>query len=208
MRESQFIDIVESAKRDQFSDKVEYAGVFPRLIAAFLDLFFISAIGAMFALPVCASIAFGIFSQNFFATIFGGLLAISFYVFAGFLPILYYSIFESSKWQATPAKYLLKLQVCTIDGQRFGFWGALVRYVLQWILYFAVLIATTILLGAILLLLRIDLAEANLFIQGFFVLSAWVPIIVLLFVPTCANGKQAASDKLLKRLVMKRNSLN
>ena len=41
--------------------------------------------------------------------------------------LLYVSIFESSRWQATPGKWLLKLQVTDYDGNRLDFPQAFAR---------------------------------------------------------------------------------
>ena len=43
--------------------------------------------------------------------------------------LLYWPLFESSAWQATPGKYLLRLRVTTLDGQRVTFGQALLRNV-------------------------------------------------------------------------------
>jgi len=43
------------------------------------------------------------------------------------LGTLYYTIFESSSWQATPGKRILKLYVTDLNGQRITFRRALIR---------------------------------------------------------------------------------
>ncbi|MFT8320909.1 MAG: RDD family protein [Bacillus sp. (in: firmicutes)] len=44
---------------------------------------------------------------------------------------LYYTIFQSSKWQATIGKKLLGLKVMTINGERISFWRSLGRYLIM-----------------------------------------------------------------------------
>ncbi len=188
---------------NHFVESVRYAGTMRRIFAAFLDFLFISAIAGIIALPIGACIFYGVFGANFTATIIGGILAVIAYLFASILPVVYYAIFESSGWQATPAKRLLGLQVCTVDGQRFTFWGAVARYLLQGIFYVVLLLIVTVVLKVVLFCLNIDLVTSSVLVQSIFVALAWLPILLFLFVPTCTTRKQAASDKLLKRLVIR-----
>lgn len=51
-------------------------------------------------------------------------LAFALVIFVGFL---YYSLFESSRWQATPGKRILKLYVTDLNGQRVTFARATLR---------------------------------------------------------------------------------
>lgn len=41
---------------------------------------------------------------------------------------LYFTVFESSKWQGTPGKRIVKIKVCNLGGQRIGFGRANARY--------------------------------------------------------------------------------
>lgn len=50
---------------------------------------------------------------------FGGLFGMAWF---------YYAISESSKWQATLGKKIVRIQVVSVKGERIGFWRASVRY--------------------------------------------------------------------------------
>ena len=55
-----------------------------------------------------------------------------FILFFGLLWI-YYGLFESSKWQATPGKRALRLYVTDLQGHRLTLWHASLRYFGRWI---------------------------------------------------------------------------
>ena len=44
---------------------------------------------------------------------------------------LYYALFESSPWQATPGKYLTGLKVMSRKGERLSFAGAFLRWLIK-----------------------------------------------------------------------------
>ena len=53
---------------------------------------------------------------------------------------LYYALFESSEWQATPGKRALDMKVTDMEGRRIGFWRATGRHfgkILSMLLLFA-----------------------------------------------------------------------
>ncbi len=45
-----------------------------------------------------------------------------------FLPLIYFAGFESSRLQATPGKFLLRIYVTDMQGQKLSFWRAIGRY--------------------------------------------------------------------------------
>ena len=52
-------------------------------------------------------------------------------LFSLLLGIAYYASLQSSKWQATIGKKLLKIKVTTMEGRRIGFIRATVRYIVM-----------------------------------------------------------------------------
>ncbi len=53
-------------------------------------------------------------------------------VIALFAVPLYFAIFESSRWTATPGKRLMNLMVKKPDGSRLGFWLSLLAHLIYW----------------------------------------------------------------------------
>jgi len=102
-----------------------YAGFWLRVVASLID----SVIILMFSCPlgIVLGIAFaltGINPDSPEATAFNLLInGISLLI-----DWLFYSLFESSSWQATPGKKLLQLKVTDLYGNRIGFGKATGRY--------------------------------------------------------------------------------
>lgn len=94
---------------------------------------------ASFLLRLAANIVDRVFVSFIFGIIAKGILwkyprALDEQVFLFFLlliiiSVIYFSIFESSKWQATPGKKLHHLQVADMHGHRISFLRALSRYI-------------------------------------------------------------------------------
>lgn len=99
---------------------LKYAGFWLRAAAFLLDSLLLALVYA--AVEAVLVAVFGVFMHLhdwlplvFFGT--SGLL----------LTWCWYAAFESSPWQATPGKKLLRLQVTTLQGGRVSFWRALGR---------------------------------------------------------------------------------
>ena len=115
---------------------MSYAGFWLRFVALILDGI-ILAIPMGFAFAVLV-IGFGIsmpfrrfppgeFHDAFFAGA-GAHFIFSIIVIAFVLNWIYYAIFESSTWQATPGKMILGLYVTDLDGHRISFGRASGRF--------------------------------------------------------------------------------
>lgn len=55
------------------------------------------------------------------------------------LLVLYYPLFQSSRFEATPGKMFFRMRVVTYDRKRIGFWRALLRYLIKVLISFPVL---------------------------------------------------------------------
>ncbi|MBP9773477.1 MAG: RDD family protein [Candidatus Peribacteraceae bacterium] len=96
---------------------------------------------ASFLLRLAANIVDRVFISFIFGIIAKGILwqyprALDEHVFLFFLlllviSVLYFSVFESSKWQATPGKKIYHLKVGDIHGHRISFGRALGRYIVK-----------------------------------------------------------------------------
>lgn len=114
---------------------VVHAGFWKRWAALFLDQLILGAgfYGLLFALAVIFSIAGGVGwledidtedPQPVVVALYAGFM-LAYYVVAG----LYFSLFESSRHQATPGKMALGIKVVDGRGQRLSFGRALGRWV-------------------------------------------------------------------------------
>jgi uncharacterized RDD family membrane protein YckC len=116
------------------------AGFFRRFFATSFDcaIVFLASVFVMFVFPVMVNLNWGVPTQHssltstqetvmIVLTICGALLVVA-------CSLLYGPLFESSRLQATPGKYLLNLNVVRIDGNRMQFNEALHKQGLQHIL--------------------------------------------------------------------------
>ncbi|MGN1386462.1 MAG: RDD family protein [Bacillus sp. (in: firmicutes)] len=110
----------------------QYASFFSRAVAYFIDLFVVSMILTLLTYIGVLSF-FGInydISQLSDVTYSmnnnGGYMLITILI-----GIAYYATLQSSKWQATIGKRLMKIKVTTMDGRRIGFLRAVVRYLVM-----------------------------------------------------------------------------
>jgi uncharacterized RDD family membrane protein YckC len=116
--------------------RIGYAGFWLRLVALIIDGFiievvvgipffmFLGGIGAMKSLEAGDA-------QDFVAQFLGALLL--FLLISSVAVWLYYAIFESSSWQATPGKRALGLYVTDLLGQRVSFARASGRFFAKFI---------------------------------------------------------------------------
>jgi uncharacterized RDD family membrane protein YckC len=107
-----------------------YAGFWKRVAATILDgiassfiLIAIQLFCALLGIMLPKVIAGGLYG-------FGAILVV----------LLYYPLFESSKLQATPGKYILEIQVINNKGGKISFLQGLARYLLKFISYVTLLI--------------------------------------------------------------------
>ena len=98
---------------------VEYANFGIRLVAFLIDRVFLGVIFAVVSLA-CSPL---------FSSSGDGIWVAMLVIFLGaiLIPPLYFGIFESSVWQASPGKKLLGLKVVDMNGVRLSFWRAFAR---------------------------------------------------------------------------------
>jgi len=104
-----------------------YAGFWFRALALFIDTIFSTVIAFIVLFPIAfmlfASVADSATSKELetMGEFMGN-------VMRWIITWLYFTLFESSKWQATPGKKLLGLRVTNLNGERIGFGKANGRY--------------------------------------------------------------------------------
>ena len=118
-----------------------YAGFWLRFVAIIIDVIIISFMQFVVVMPILAMLGFGFAStQGFdfnnlseeetvgmvgaFVAAIGGITIISFAI-----QTLYFSLMESSKYQATVGKMALGLKVTDINGDKLDFGKALLRQI-------------------------------------------------------------------------------
>lgn len=110
----------------------QYASFFSRVVAYFIDLFVVSAIltlltyigvlsffGINYDISQLSDVSYSMNNNR-------GYMLITILI-----GIAYYATLQSSKWQATIGKRLMKIKVTTLDGRRIGFLRAVVRYLVM-----------------------------------------------------------------------------
>ena len=102
----------------------EYAGFWIRVLAFFIDMILYSIIGGVLSVLIIEPLKL----VNLFTSQVIDLITL---LGALFIVWIYFAVFESSKWQATPGKKLLGLKVTDIDGERIGFGRAIARTLLK-----------------------------------------------------------------------------
>ena len=110
----------------------QYALFLARAVAYFIDLFILSAILTLLTYLGVLSF-FGIaYDISRLGDASSSLTNNRGYMlFSLLLGIAYYASLQSSKWQATIGKKLLKIKVTTMEGRRIGFIRATVRYIVM-----------------------------------------------------------------------------
>jgi len=110
----------------------QYASFLARAVAYFIDLFILSAIITLLTYLGVLSF-FGI--EYDISQLGDARYSLAnnrgYMLFSLLLGIAYYASFQSSKWQATVGKKLLKIKVTTMEGRRIGFIRAAVRYIVM-----------------------------------------------------------------------------
>src|SRR5271168_2855988 len=125
--------------------QIEYGGWWRRFLAALID-FCIAGLAQTLFLGVAVFFLLGSASYFFEHILVATLVVAAVSLVYYFAIALYYAACESSPVQATPGKALLGLKVETRDGKKYGFWTALGRFILQWIMVvmFGLLVTITL----------------------------------------------------------------
>lgn len=105
----------------------QYAGFWFRTLAFVIDIVLVQVASAVIVVPLAfslgASMAFSYSEEEISAA--GGALG---FVIGLLAQWLWFTVSESSKWQATPGKKMLGLKVTDEHGERIGFGRANARY--------------------------------------------------------------------------------
>ncbi len=128
---------MENTIYEQDAPKVEYAGFWWRFLAYIIDDLIIGAVSCIFILPILA--VFGISMYSFKEAGMNPddaellilpiiLASSSIGLLATVLQWLYFAIMESSKYQGTLGKIVLKIKVTDVEGNRITFARATGRY--------------------------------------------------------------------------------
>ncbi|WP_018145836.1 MULTISPECIES: RDD family protein [unclassified Thioalkalivibrio] len=104
----------------------QYAGFWYRALALLIDWVLANILGMLVVLPL--SFVLGMTMVGHEPEVIAGAGALLGIVMGTAVFWLYFTVFESSGWQATPAKRMLGLRVTDADGQRIGFGRANARY--------------------------------------------------------------------------------
>jgi len=127
---------------------VAYAGFWLRLVALIIDMILVGVLGTILTLPLVAALglraAFGPWSNRFPMRPDEAIALIGtfFWIIVARMTLhwLYYAIFESSAWQATPGKKALGLEVTDLEGRRISFgrasgrlFGKIISAMILWI---------------------------------------------------------------------------
>lgn len=128
-----------------------YAGFWLRFVAIVIDAIILGVVQAFIIVPVLAAIGFGVASSvetmdmsdpDQAAGMIGGLMALmgGYWLVSIVLQVLYFTLMESSKTQATVGKLALGLKVTDTNGNKLDFTKALVRNLCRIISNFTLLI--------------------------------------------------------------------
>jgi uncharacterized RDD family membrane protein YckC len=185
-------------------NQTEYGGTWLRLLAAAIDFFIAGLAQVVFA---CAAVFFLLGSASYLLQhiMVATLLVVSATLVYYFAFALYYAACESSPVQATPGKALLGLKVETKDGKKYGFWAAVGRLTLQWIMsvMFAMIVTITLFLpvaGLEAATIKMPMLEHVCWGIALFI------VFIFIFVPVENNKLQSTCDKILGRRVIKSRS--
>lgn len=115
---------------------LDYAGFVIRLVAYLIDSLILGVIGFVIMIPAAIIYIAAIFMSSSdepnIAMLMIALIVIFISVLVEVVMMVVYSAwFESSKYQGTPGKILLKLKVVDEWGNRIGFVTAALRYILK-----------------------------------------------------------------------------
>ena len=110
----------------------QYASFLARVVAYFIDLFILSGILTLLTyLGVLSFLGIEYDISQLGDASYSLANNRGYMLFSLLLGIAYYASFQSSKWQATVGKKLLKIKVTTMEGRRIGFIRATVRYIVM-----------------------------------------------------------------------------
>jgi uncharacterized RDD family membrane protein YckC len=115
---------------------MEYAGFLIRLVAFLIDSIITGVIGFVLLIPAMIVYFAAIFMSssdepNITMLLIAVMLIFITVLIEVILFVVYNAWFESSKYQGTPGKILLKLKVVGETGQRISFVTAALRYILK-----------------------------------------------------------------------------
>lgn len=110
------------------------APLLQRIFAKLIDVVILTALLSASAALAYAATMFMSFPRSSLSgvgvALLVGLPALG--VIALFAVPLYFAVFESSRWSATPGKRLMNLMVKKPDGSRLGFWLSLLAHLIYW----------------------------------------------------------------------------
>jgi len=181
--------------------EIEYGGTWRRLLAAVID-FCIAGLAQTLFLGVAVFFLLGSASYFFEHILVATLVVAAVSLVYYFAIAVYYAACESSPVQATPGKALLGLKVETKDGKKYGFWTAMGRLILQWIMcvMFGLVVTITLALpvaGLEAATIKMPMLEQVCGGIGLFLAFIFV------FVPIENNKLQSTCDRILGRRVIK-----
>jgi len=103
------------------------AGFLNRFLAYMIDYFILNFIGTIIGVIFAFPLALFLFSKGHTEEYVTTIVYAVIFPIASLVGILYYAILESSKWQGTVGKIVLKITVVDENGNRVGFWRAFLR---------------------------------------------------------------------------------
>lgn len=121
-------------KNDGLHNRNVFASAFDRLVAFFIDIVLIIILNTLVSMLLLL-----IIQESYNIDInrsLGSFGIVSFVPMINFLIlfIIYFTVFESSKWQATVGKRILKIHVENYKGERLNIFSAFLRTILKIIL--------------------------------------------------------------------------
>ncbi len=114
-----------------------YAGFWWRFLAIIIDGIVLSIIGGIFLLPIMGLFGLSLSNMMDFDEMYDKQLPFAIAAAGSIISIgliyqaitwLYYALFESSKYQATPGKLMLNIKVTDMEGNKISFGRATGRY--------------------------------------------------------------------------------
>ena len=120
------------------------------------------------------------------------------------LVLLYFALFESSPWQATPGQKCLRMKICTLSYERISFGRALYRQVVKFILLFPLFLAMIVEAVILIIFLFHFFTEplAILITMGILLFSGFLGSLFLYYVRLFNKGQQTPRDHYSKTLMI------
>jgi uncharacterized RDD family membrane protein YckC len=159
-----------------------YAGFWLRFVAAIIDGIILAVVNFVLTLILGAILGVnGIYTAVIIS-----------YLATGVLGLLYWSMLESGRGQATLGKRVLRLKVTSMSGGRIDFATAATRSWVHWLAYFLLIVDVLVGLPSF--------AGGNLgLLSGLVGLAALISAIMIAFTPM----KQGFHDQIAKTLVVR-----